>query len=61
MTTNTIQDKLSFFAMAGTRDIIHENRMVKHTKRRKSRSGIVDKKQGDKDLVVNHSIQLSLF
>jgi hypothetical protein len=61
MTTNTIQDKLSFFAMAGTRDIIYENRMVKHTRRSKSRSGVTDKKQDDKGLVVNHSIQLSLF
>ncbi len=61
MTNNTIQDKLSFFALAGTRDVIYENRMVKNKRRKLSTPIIVDNIEVNEDLVSNNIIQLSLF
>jgi len=61
MTINTIQDKLNFFALAGTRDVIYENRMVINKRRRLSTPIIAKKSEANKGLVVKNSIQLSLF
>ena len=61
MTNNTIQDKLSFFALAGTRDVIYENRMVNSKRRKLSTPIIVDNIGVNDGLVSNNTIQLSLF
>lgn len=61
MTNNTIQDKLSFFALKGTRDVIHENRMVINRRRRHSARISVNGLEAKNGLEVKKSIQLSLF
>ena len=61
MTINTIQDKLNFFALAGTRDVIYENRMVNNKRRRLSTPIIAKDIEANKGLVAKNSIQLSLF
>ena len=61
MTNNTIQDKLNFFALAGTRDVIYENRMVNNKRRRLSTPIIVKDIEPTKGLGSQNSIQLSLF
>ena len=61
MTNNTIQDKLSFFAFEGTRDVIYENRMVNNRRRRHSAPIIVNNIEANNSLEVKKSIQLSLF
>jgi len=61
MTINTIQNKLNFFALAGTRDVIYENRMVNNNRRRLSTPIIVKDIKANKGLESKNSIQLSLF
>ena len=61
MAINTIQDKLTFFALAGTRDVIYENRMVNNKRRRLSTRIIVKDIEANKGLESKNSIQLSLF
>ena len=61
MTINSIQDKLNFFALAGTRDVIYENRMVNNKRRRLSTPVIVKDIEANKGLESKNSIQLSLF
>ncbi|EAR01466.1 hypothetical protein [Maribacter sp. HTCC2170] len=61
MTNKTIQDRLSFFALAGTRDRIHENRMFTNRRRKQKSSALLDAQRVEKDLNVRPSVQLSLF
>ena len=61
MTNSMIQEKLSFFALAGTRDVIYENRMVNNKRRRLSTPIIVKDIESTKGLGSQNSIQLSLF
>jgi hypothetical protein len=61
MTNNTIQDKLNFIALAGTRDVIYENRMVNNKRRRLSTLIIAKDIGANIGLVAKNSIQLSLF
>ncbi len=61
MTINAIQDKLNFFALAGTRDVIYENSMVINKRRRHSTPIIAKGIEANKDLEYKNSIQLSLF
>ena len=61
MTNNTIQDKLNFIALAGTRDFIYENRMVNNKRRRLSTPIIAKDIEANIGLVAKNSIQLSLF
>ena len=61
MINKTIHDKLNFFALAGTRDVIYENRMVNNRRRRLSTPVIVKDIEANKGLESKNSIQLSLF
>ena len=61
MTNNTIQDKLSFFALEGTREVIHENRMFNNRRRRPSTPRNANGIKANNVLEVKKSIQLSLF
>jgi len=61
MTNTAIQDKLNFFALAGTKDVIYENRMVNNRRRRLSTPVIVKDNEDNKGLESKSSIQLRLF
>lgn len=61
MTNNTIQDKLSFFALEGARDVIHENRLFNNRRRRHSTPIMANNIEGNNGLEVKKSVQLSLF
>jgi len=61
MTNNTIQDKLNFFALEGTRDVKHENRIFNIRRRRHSASSIAKDIGTNDGLKIKKSIQLSLF
>ena len=61
MTNSMIQEKLSFFALAGTRDVLHENKMVIKRRRRRSTPIVTDDLEANRGLKVIKSIQLSLF
>ncbi len=61
MANNTIQDKLNFFALAGTRDVIYENRMVNNKRRRLATPIIIKDIEANNCLESKNNIQLSLF
>ena len=61
MAINTIQDKLNFFALAGTKDVIYENRIVNNIRRRLSTPIISNDIEANKGPESKNSIQLSLF
>ncbi|MBT8298788.1 MAG: hypothetical protein HKP42_02625 [Maribacter sp.] len=61
MENKTIQDKLSFFAMAGAKDVVFENRRVSNRRRKTSTPIIVEKRRFNDGLLSKNAIQLSLF
>ncbi|MGB5499329.1 MAG: hypothetical protein WBM77_10405 [Maribacter sp.] len=61
MINNTIQDKLTFIAVAGTRDVTNENKMVNNKRSKFSTPTIVNNIVVNKGLGSKNSIQLRLF
>ncbi|MBD0776459.1 hypothetical protein HPE56_01530 [Maribacter sp. ANRC-HE7] len=61
MTNTTIQDKLGFFAQAGTREVLSGNKMVNIILARTNTRPVLAKKGVDKDRFARNSVQLSLF
>jgi hypothetical protein len=61
MENKTIQDKLSFFALAGTRDTFFEKRRVTKRRGQKSAPGVIGNIGVNEGLLSKNAIQLSLF
>lgn len=61
MTNKTIQDSLNFFALAGTKNVAHENRMFTQRKRKPIAPNLSEAVQTKNCIEVKRNIQLSLF
>ncbi len=61
MTNTSIQDKLGFFALAGTKDNPRDNKMVNIILAKTNTRPVLVKNGTDKNRSTGNSVQLSLF